>query len=344
LRVSLSTFFLTLLVFLASLALTMSAAAWFTRRLEALCDRLDLAPGILSILSALGANIPNYLASIVAIANAQLEVGLGIILGSNIYNIAIILGLATFATGHRSGIELQRKEIRDVRVIGLYACSILLSTLILIWLLPGTRFVRQSNISILFSIVLLSLACLTLFISLVVHIARRVHPAHMQGEQVDRSGEMEDGISLVRLIVEIVLALGIAMGGVAVMVQAGERVTVDVNLSPVLAGLVVLAVATSLPNTVVAIILARTGRATACVEEIWSSNSINAALGIALPLVIWHAALHDDLLSFLDAPLMLLLTLVALLFVMTGRLGRYTGACFVVSYALWIGVHLFVGR
>ena len=34
----------------------------------------------------------------------------------------------------------------------------------------------------------------------------------------------------------------------------------------------------------------------ACVEEIFSSNSINAALGIALPLLLWRALLQDHLL------------------------------------------------
>ena len=57
-----SPFLVVLTLFLVSLLIVLSAAAWFTRRLEALCDRLDLSVGMLSILSALGANIPNYVA------------------------------------------------------------------------------------------------------------------------------------------------------------------------------------------------------------------------------------------------------------------------------------------
>src|SRR6266849_125282 len=76
-----------LTIFLVSLMIVMGAGAWFTRRLEALCDRLDLSAGMLSILGALGANIPNYVSSIVAIASGQQNIGLGIIIGSNIYNL-----------------------------------------------------------------------------------------------------------------------------------------------------------------------------------------------------------------------------------------------------------------
>src|SRR5437773_10128831 len=119
-----------LLLFVASLVMTMGASAWFTRRLEAVCDALNLSPSLLSLLGALGANIPNYVASIVAIAGGHLDVGLGIIIGSNIYNSAIILSLATFVTPGRHGIIFNFKEAQDVRVVGGYALSILLMTLL----------------------------------------------------------------------------------------------------------------------------------------------------------------------------------------------------------------------
>jgi len=82
---------LLLLCFVVSLLVAVGASAWFTRRLETISDLFDLSPGLLSLLGALGANIPNYVASFVAAASGQLVVGLGIIIGSNIYNIAIIL-------------------------------------------------------------------------------------------------------------------------------------------------------------------------------------------------------------------------------------------------------------
>src|SRR3989442_1082434 len=87
-----------LLVFLVSLLVVIAAATWFTGRLESICDRLDLSAGILSMLKALKTNIPNYVASIVAITSSQLGIGLDIIIGSNIYNITIILNISTLVT------------------------------------------------------------------------------------------------------------------------------------------------------------------------------------------------------------------------------------------------------
>ncbi len=77
------------------------------------------------------------------------------------------------------------------------------------------------------------------------------------------------------------------------MVQTGQAFAADIHLSQAILGLVVLAVATSLPNTVVAFTLARSVGASACVEEVLSSNSINATLGMAFPLLLWQP-IHSD--------------------------------------------------
>ena len=126
------------------------------------------------------------------------------------------------------------------------------------------------------------------------------------------------------------------------MVQSGQGLTTALHMPEVLAGLLVLAVATSLPNTVVAFGLARTDREMACVEEIFSSNSINAALGIALPLLFWRDLLHDRVLLFLDGPLMAALTLTALFCVFRRRISRVTAVLLLLVYVAWVVVHVFV--
>ena len=330
---------LVLAIFLVSLLIVLSAAAWFTRRLEALCDRLDLSAGMLSILSALGANIPNYVASIVAIANGQQDVGLGIIIGSNIYNLAIILGISALAAPGSHGIHLRLKEKHDVVIIAYYAFAITLTTLVAIWLLPRTPFVAPlyAQLLTLIPLILALILTVAIFSSLVLHIVRRPHPAHITS--LDKQEEAKPGtssVSLKRLFAEILFALVIALGGVVVMVQSGEQLTADMRMPSVLAGLLILAVATSLPNTVVAVILVRTGRMAACVEEIFSSNSINAALGIALPLLLWRALLQDHLLPVLDGPFILLLTLGMIVCIRLNRLNRITGLLLLLSYAVWV--------
>jgi cation:H+ antiporter len=291
---------------------------------------LDLSVGMLSLLGALGANIPNYVSSIVAIANGQQAIGLGIIIGSNIYNLAIILGISAVAAPGSHGIRLQDKEKRDVNTIAYYALAITLATLLAIWLLPGTPLVNGIHVSQLTLLPLISSVILTLaiFSALALHIVRRPHPPHI-GAIVEQKATLRAApASLIRLIGEVMLALVIALGGVVVMVQSGQLLTTDVHMSPALAGLLVLAAATSLPNTVVAVSIVRTNRMAAGVEEIFSSNSVNAALGIALPLLLWHNLMQDHLLLFLDGPFIVLLTVGAIACIHKGRVKRSVGLLF----------------
>src|SRR5260370_42357520 len=89
---------------LVSLMIVMVTSAWFARRLESLCEMFGLSIGMLSLLSAIGANIPNYVASAVAIMGGHVDVGIGIIVGSSVYSIAIILGIRTLASPPATGI------------------------------------------------------------------------------------------------------------------------------------------------------------------------------------------------------------------------------------------------
>src|SRR5437016_6179255 len=177
--ISISPLPIALLLFLISLIIVMVTAAWFTRRLEALCELFGLSIGILSLLSAIGANIPNYAASTDAIITGHTGVGIGIIVGSGIYNIAIILGLCTLASHKASGITLNAQEAQDARGIAWYTLAIILGIVAVIALLPATTVIvgtwQASPARLL--LLLANVIVLGIFSALIVHILRRSHPA-----------------------------------------------------------------------------------------------------------------------------------------------------------------------
>lgn len=332
------------LLFFISLVVVMVTAAWFTRRLEALCEMLGLSIGILSLLSAIGANIPNYTASAFAIIGGHTDVGVGIIVGSSIFNIAIILGLCTLTSREAPGITLDAQEAQDAREIAWYALAIIASILVVIALLPATAAIAQTRqaSAARFLLPLASVLVLGLFSMLIVHILRRSRPAPSSPLATHHHTELSrsPSVRVLRLSGEVVFSLAVALMGVVVMVQAGQTVSTDFHLPQALTGLVVLAVATSLPNLVVAVNLVRTGEAAASVEEIFSSNSINLALGIALPLLFWQGALSDRSILLLDMPLTILLTLGMLVGVFRRRIGHVFGTALLCIYIGWVIVHL----
>ena len=336
--------YLLIAVFAISLLVAVRASVSFTRRLEIISDLFGFSPGLLSWLGALGANIPNYVSSLTAIISGQAGVGIGIIIGSNIYNIAVIFGISAFVSPGRQGITLSQQETRDARLVGGFALAIIaaagLAAALFSWKVSPSvphRLILPVSIALL----AFNLLSLGLFAALSTHVLRR--PTPVRAKNTAESGDKAFSPrrwKIGRVLGEMIVALGIALGGVIVMVQAGQTAASDVHLPPAILSLIILAVATSLPNTAVALTLARTGRASASVEEVFSSNSVNAALGIALPLLFWSGIQSDPLLIVLDAPLMIALTCVALLFVSYRRVSRAAGLLLLMVYIGWIIIHL----
>ncbi|BCL83881.1 sodium:calcium antiporter [Ktedonobacteria bacterium brp13] len=340
--------FILITSFALSLLLAIGASAWFTRRLEVLSDLWQWSPGLLSLLGALGANIPNYVASITAIIAGQMVVGIGIIIGSNIYNIAVILGISTFASPGRRGIVLLHTEAQDASLVGVLTLAMLLTTAVVV----GDRFWQGSlptgNPTFLvvhIALIGLSLLTLGLFSLLCYHaLQRKQHPAHKSQSEREKTTSYQANMLWfkVRLLGEMTLALALALGSVILMVQTAQSIAARIALPPAILSLLILAVATSLPNTVVAFTLARTGRASASVEEVLSSNSVNVALGIALPLLFWFNTQSDGLLALLDGPLMVVLTGITLLCIFRRHISHITGILLVLVYIGWVILHILV--
>src|SRR5258708_36999648 len=235
------------LLFCISLVVVMVTAAWFTRRLEALCEMLGLSIGILSLLSAIGANIPNYAASVFAIIGGHTDVGVGIIVGSSIFNIAIILGLCTLTSREAPGITLDDQEAQDARGIAWYALAIIASILAVITLLPATAAIAQTRqaSAARFLLPLASVIVLGLFSMLIVHILKRSRPAPSSPLATHHHTELSrsPSVRVLRLSGEVVFSLAVALMGGGGMVQAGQTVSTDFHPPQALTGLVFLAVA-----------------------------------------------------------------------------------------------------
>lgn len=342
---------LLVVVFLFSLVIALGASAWFTRRLEVLSDHFRFSAGLLSLLGALGANIPNYVASLTAAISGQVGSGIGIIIGSNIYNIAIILGISTFAAPAGRGMVLVRKEARDASLVGMVALTMMFTSALAVGALTWKEVLPARTPTLfLVSLALFVFNVLTLglFGVLSFHALQRepevAFPAEGKAEAPDEEVRRtaKRWPATVRVLSEVIVALGLALGAVVVMVEAGQTIATDVHLPEAVLSLIILAIATSLPNTVVAFTLARTGRFSASIEEVFSSNSVNVALGVALPLLFWSNAQSARSLVVFDAPLMVALTLIALLRVKKQSVSRLIGWLLILVYIGWITIHLFL--
>ncbi|HEY4187429.1 MAG TPA: sodium:calcium antiporter, partial [Polyangia bacterium] len=79
--------------FVASLGLVSISGYVLTGQIERLGARLDFTPGLLGLVVALGADSPEIASAVSALIHGRTEVGAGVVFGSNIFNIAGLLGV-----------------------------------------------------------------------------------------------------------------------------------------------------------------------------------------------------------------------------------------------------------
>src|SRR5213082_4004320 len=90
---------LSVLLFLASLAVTLAAAAFFARRLDRVGLHLGLPETLLGLLTALAADAPEVSAAVAALVKGEHETGVGVVVGSNVFNLAAMVGSSALVCG-----------------------------------------------------------------------------------------------------------------------------------------------------------------------------------------------------------------------------------------------------
>src|SRR3954453_1963954 len=119
--------FLSVLLFFASLAVTLAAAAFFARRLDRIGLRLGLPETLLGLLTALAADAPEVSSAIAALVRGKPDVGVGVVLGSNVFNVAAMIGLSAVLCGR---IRIRRQALAIEGAVGI-AATVIAGALIL---------------------------------------------------------------------------------------------------------------------------------------------------------------------------------------------------------------------
>src|ERR1700751_5138875 len=88
-----------LLLFAAGAAVSLAASWLLVSRLERLGGRGGFSQALLGLVAALAADAPEITSAVTALARGQASVGTGVIIGSNVFNLAALLGLAAVVAG-----------------------------------------------------------------------------------------------------------------------------------------------------------------------------------------------------------------------------------------------------
>jgi cation:H+ antiporter len=275
---------LALPLFAVSIAVTLSAARLFARRLDRLGVRFGFPEALIGVLTAVAADGPNVSSALFALLKGAHDVGVGVLVGSNTFQLAAMIGLSALLAG---AVRIQRETLLLEGLVGLII-TVLATVLLLRWLSPV-------------AVVILSALVLAPYLALVVagqrlterpgsrlrRLAHAIHEHPGPGQPADASTNPTHHL-LALIVIDVVLIVA----GSAGMVQAALTLGGDWHIPNSVLGVLILAPLTSLPNALTAIRLGLAGRGAALVGETFNSNSINLGVGVIVPaLFVTFAAL-----------------------------------------------------
>jgi cation:H+ antiporter len=304
---------------------TLLAASFFARRLDRVGLRLGLPETLLGLLTALAADAPELSSAIAALIKGAHTVGVGVVLGSNVFNLAAMVGLSAVLCGR---IRLHREALAVEGAVGL-AVTVIVAALV-------TKLLGTVVTLVLLGLVLLPyLALLSLGPS---RVTRRLRGFF--GERHRPDHELQHGEALLVPALTLVPALAVIVAGSTGMVTAALDLADRWSMPDVIVGIVVLAILTSLPNALTAVRLAFQGRGSALVSETLNSNTINLVGGLAVPALLVSVGSTSGLTLF-DLGWLVAMTVAVLL--LLGRrdgIGRSGGTAILVLYAVFVIVQI----
>jgi len=317
--------------FALAAAISLMASWRLVVALERVGARLGLSEALLGLLAALAADAPEITSAVTALARHDQHVGAGVIIGSNVFNLAALLGLSSLIAGeialHRRVLELSGavavwiSTVSLLLVTGVLPPAIALAVVLVVFfpyvVLLGVRHERLTRLH-------LPRAWSQWLIAAIseeeLELAVAIHP---------RRGGARDALTA-SLAVVVVVAASIAME------HTGTELGRHLGVSSIVVGALVLAVVTSLPNAVAAFYLATRGRGAAVLSTSLNSNALNILAGLSLPTVILGLGDPTTQTTFVAASA-LAMTLLALLCAYSRRgLQRSEGMLIVGAYLAFV--------
>lgn len=315
------------LLFLGIALLTAGGEALIRGSLAA-AKRLGVSP-LLSglVIVGFGTSAPELVVSVHAAVEGQPDIAIGNVVGSNIGNILLILGVCALITPLAvKPLALRRDALTVVAA----------STLFLI--LVGGSALGRPDAAIFLLALMMYLAW--------AYWSERFRAAHSGNVHKAEANELSTvPKTLLQIVVAVVLGLLLLIGGSQVLLMGGVGVAEHFGVSEAVIGLTLVAVGTSLPELSISVTAAVRRHADVAVGNILGSNIFNLLGVLGISALLQPLPISARILQF-DQWVMLGASLLLLIFLYTGRsLGRSEGAILLVCYGayLWLSFAIFGG-
>lgn len=304
---------LQILLLALGFVMLVKGADWFVDGASGIATKLKIPQLVIGLtIVAMGTSAPEAAVSITAALKGNADITIGNIVGSNILNILIILGVSSLVTP----LAVARSTI----IIDI-PFMIAISGILLAMGYNGTVEMWEGIA------LLLIFAC---------YIGYLMYEAFKERNQ---NSQQEKEVSVVKACILTLIGLPLIVWGSNVSVDAATKIAKILGLSERFIGLTIVALGTSLPELFTSVMAAKKGNADIAIGNIVGSSIFNILLvvglsAVVIPVPFAEGFIFDTVVATL-ASVMLLLCVIK-----TEKLNRLSGILMLLSYAVYFAVIL----
>ena len=278
----------TILLFIAGLALLIIGAEVLVRGASRLASAVGIPPLVIGLtVVAFGTSSPELAVSVQASWTGRPDVAVGNVVGSNIFNVLFILGLAAAIVPLVVAQQLVRWEV-----------PLLIGVSVLFWLLASDGLLGRVDGTVLFA----GIVTYTVF---AIRQSRRETAAIRAEYAQVIGGSTEPAGRLAVQVVLILVGLALLVVGSHWLVEGATAVARTAGLSELVVGLTIVAAGTSLPEVATSVLASIRGERDIAVGNAIGSSLFNLLCVLGLSALVAPAGISvaDATLGF-DIPVM----------------------------------------
>lgn len=266
---------LEILLIIIGIAAVLWGADRFTDGACGLARRLKVSELVIGLtVVSLGTSLPEFIVSFMSLLRNSSDMSVGNIMGSNIFNILVIVG----ASAIMKNIKVEKSLLqRDIPV------CLVASVLLFVFAFSGGIIIRLEGL------VLVAFFCAYLYMA---------YRVALRDRKAAQDVILEEKTPMFKILMLIVVGIVALVVGGRVLVNNAVAVAQDLNVSESVIGMTILAGGTSLPELATSVVAARKGSFGLALGNVIGSNVFNIAFVIgfcssAVPMAVTEITPKD---------------------------------------------------
>jgi len=297
-----------IVVFIVSLMVLVKGADWLLDSSEKIGLRIGMSPFVIGVtIVAFGTSLPELISSFVAVYNGIPDFVIANVVGSNIANILLVVGLATL-------ISKRLQVTKDLIDLDLPLLAISTSIFLLVaW---------DGSVNFFESLFLIATYIIYLGFSL-------IYKDDEAYKKVERPN-----VTSTDLLMLVIGATGLALGA-KYLIDSVEQLSLMLDIAPGVIAITAVAMGTSLPEIIVSVKAAFRHQSEVALGNVFGSNIFNVLAVVGLP-GLFGTLMIDEKTLLIGLPVLVMATLLFIISGISRRVHIQEGVLFLLLYVIFI--------